>query len=230
MSATCPDGGATADTHDLSRTTCQQTRRSTHPRVAALQRHRLPKLIVQVMKTGLAGAPWTMPAARPQRGPGGEPGTHGAERPGPGQGRRHRLRPPALNQHLSAILTVRAPAVVLDLSRLTFLDCAALRVLVAVERRAAAYGTTLVLAAPRPTVARTWQITDRDRQFTVFPRRGGSCHRKPDWMDPDRRGPDGGIAPYAVAPGGHAFHGLQLLARAGLAIRDPVPDYQPRRS
>jgi anti-sigma B factor antagonist len=76
---------------------------------------------------------------------------------------------PALDQRLSAILTVRASAVVLDLSRLTFLDCAALRVLVTARRRAAAHGTTLVLAAPQPKVARTLQITGLDRQFTVFP-------------------------------------------------------------
>src|ERR1700749_2228258 len=76
---------------------------------------------------------------------------------------------PALDQRLSAILTVRAPAVVLDLSRVTFLDCAASRVLVPARRRAAAHGTILVLAAPQPKVARTLQITGLDRQFTVFP-------------------------------------------------------------
>lgn len=76
---------------------------------------------------------------------------------------------PALDQRLSAILTMRAPAVVLDLSLLTFIDCAAVRVLVAAGRRAAAHGTTVALAAPRPAVARTLQITGLDRQFTVFP-------------------------------------------------------------
>lgn len=76
---------------------------------------------------------------------------------------------PALDQRLSVILTMRAPTVVLDLSRLTFIDCAALRVLVAARRRAAVHGTALVLAAPHPNVARTLQITGLDRQFTVFP-------------------------------------------------------------
>jgi anti-anti-sigma factor len=76
---------------------------------------------------------------------------------------------PALDQRLSAILTMRPPTVVLDLSCLTFIDCAALRVLVAAERRAAAYGTTLVLAALRPSVARSLQITGLDQRFSVFP-------------------------------------------------------------
>lgn len=76
---------------------------------------------------------------------------------------------PVMNQRLSAVLSVRAPAMVLDLSRLTLVDCAAVRVLAAIERRAAAHGTALVLAAPRPGVARILQITGPDRQFTVFP-------------------------------------------------------------
>lgn len=76
---------------------------------------------------------------------------------------------PALDQRLSAILTARVPTVILDLSRLTFIDCAALGVLVGARRRAAAHDTTIVLAAPRPTLAKTLRITGLDRQFTVFP-------------------------------------------------------------
>jgi anti-sigma B factor antagonist len=76
---------------------------------------------------------------------------------------------PALDQGLSAVLTMREPPVVLDLSGLTFIDCAAVGVLAAARRRAAAHGTALVLAAPRPIVARTLQITGLDRQFAVFP-------------------------------------------------------------
>jgi anti-sigma B factor antagonist len=76
---------------------------------------------------------------------------------------------PVMDQRLSAILGVQAPTVVLDLSRLTFVDCAALRVLAAVEERAAAHGTTIVLAAARPRVARILQITGLDRQLAVFP-------------------------------------------------------------
>jgi anti-sigma B factor antagonist len=75
----------------------------------------------------------------------------------------------ALDQRLSAILTIGAPTVILDLSRLTFIDCAALRVLVAARRRAAAHGTALVLAALPPTAARIMQVTGLDRRFTVFP-------------------------------------------------------------
>jgi hypothetical protein len=47
--AACPSGGATADSRGLSRTTCQQTRRSANPQVTAMQRHRLPKLTVQAL-------------------------------------------------------------------------------------------------------------------------------------------------------------------------------------
>ena len=76
---------------------------------------------------------------------------------------------PDLHRRLSAILTSRAPAVVLDLSRLMFLDCAGLEVLVTASRRAASQGTGLALAAPRPTVTRLLGITGLDRHFTIFP-------------------------------------------------------------
>jgi anti-sigma B factor antagonist len=76
---------------------------------------------------------------------------------------------PDRDQRLSAILRIRPPAVVLDLSRLTFLDCAGAGVLVAASRRAASRGAGLVLAAPRPTVARLLRITGLDRHFLIFP-------------------------------------------------------------
>jgi hypothetical protein len=50
--ATCPNRGATAGSHGLSRSPCQQTCRSANPQVTALQRHRLPKLIVQAGEIG----------------------------------------------------------------------------------------------------------------------------------------------------------------------------------
>lgn len=76
---------------------------------------------------------------------------------------------PDLDRRLSAILTTRAAAIVLDLSRLMFLDCAGAGVLVAANRRAASCGADLVLAAPRPTVARLLRITGLDRHFTISP-------------------------------------------------------------
>jgi hypothetical protein len=56
MPATCPSRGAKADSHGLSRSARQQTRRSANPQVTALQRHRLPKLIVQMGEIGLPAA------------------------------------------------------------------------------------------------------------------------------------------------------------------------------
>ena len=49
MPATRPIGGATADSHGLSRSACHCTRRSANPQVIELQRHRLPKLTVRVL-------------------------------------------------------------------------------------------------------------------------------------------------------------------------------------
>ena len=76
---------------------------------------------------------------------------------------------PALERHLSAVLAGQAPAIVLDLSAVTFLDCAGLRVLLAARRRAASQGSPFSLAAPQRAVTRLLQLTALDRHFTVFP-------------------------------------------------------------
>jgi anti-sigma B factor antagonist len=76
---------------------------------------------------------------------------------------------PALDQYLSDVLTRHASAIVLDLSHLTFADCAAMRVLLDAEWRAASQGRPFVLAAPQPAFTRLLQITGFDRHFTVFP-------------------------------------------------------------
>lgn len=75
----------------------------------------------------------------------------------------------ALDRHLSAVLAEQAPVVVLDLSGLKFLDCAALRVVLAAERKTASYGGRLLLAAPQPIVARLLQLTALDQHFTIYP-------------------------------------------------------------
>ncbi len=59
------------------------------------------------------------------------------------------------------------PVLVVDLADLTFADCAGLSGLVVARNRATASGTSLVLAQPRPNVARTLSLTGLDRTFTV---------------------------------------------------------------
>ena len=48
--ATCPTGGATADSHGHSRTACQQTRRPANPQLTAMQRHR-PQLSLENLES-----------------------------------------------------------------------------------------------------------------------------------------------------------------------------------
>jgi anti-sigma B factor antagonist len=76
---------------------------------------------------------------------------------------------PAIEQYLSAVIAMQEPAIVLDLSRMAFTDCASLRVLLDAGRRAAARGKSFVLATPRPAVSRLLEVTDLDRHITVFP-------------------------------------------------------------
>lgn len=74
-----------------------------------------------------------------------------------------------LGRHLSLVLTRQAPATILDLSGLAFLDCAGLRVLLAASRPAAAHGRPLLLAAPQPIVIRLLQLTGSDQHLAIFP-------------------------------------------------------------
>jgi hypothetical protein len=50
-----PERRSYGDSHCLSRTAHQQTRRSAAPQVTAMQRHRLPKLIVPSPAAGMPG-------------------------------------------------------------------------------------------------------------------------------------------------------------------------------
>lgn len=75
---------------------------------------------------------------------------------------------PALGEYLSELVAMHSSAIVLDLSCLAFADCAALRVLLEAERRAASQARPVVLAAPRPVVARLLQVTGLDRHFAIF--------------------------------------------------------------
>ena len=81
---------------------------------------------------------------------------------------------PALEQYLSAVIAMQAPAIVLDLSRLAFTDCAGLRAVLDAERRAAARSKSFALAAPRPIVARLLQVTGLDQHFVIFPTVAGA--------------------------------------------------------
>jgi anti-sigma B factor antagonist len=62
----------------------------------------------------------------------------------------------------------RAP-VVLDFAEVTFVDSAALRELLEGDERLRADGAELVLAAPRPVVARLLELTSTSEMLTLSP-------------------------------------------------------------
>ena len=76
---------------------------------------------------------------------------------------------PCLQEELLGILVQRGNKVILDLSRLTFMDAAGLRVLLAINRRAGLLGGTFSLAAPQGSVARILELTGLDQYLAVFP-------------------------------------------------------------
>jgi len=77
---------------------------------------------------------------------------------------------PDLREQLLAILgDRRTPSrLILDLSKLEFMDSSGVAVLINTERRARLLGSSLALVAPQRPVARILQICGVDRCFPVF--------------------------------------------------------------
>jgi anti-sigma B factor antagonist len=76
---------------------------------------------------------------------------------------------PDLREQLLAILCRRTPShLILDLSKLQFIDSSGIAVFVNTERRARLLGCTLVLIAPQAAVSRVLQICGLDRYFLIF--------------------------------------------------------------
>jgi anti-anti-sigma factor len=76
---------------------------------------------------------------------------------------------PDLRERLLAILNRRAPSrLVLDLSKLEFMDSSGVAVLVSTERRTRLLGSTVVLVDPQRPVWRVLQVCGLDRYFLLF--------------------------------------------------------------
>ncbi|MGK5550335.1 STAS domain-containing protein [Actinomadura kijaniata] len=76
---------------------------------------------------------------------------------------------PELRDHLLAVLCHLGPWLVLDLTRVTFVDSSGLAVLVDFWRRARAAGGELFLVGPSGAVARKLEVTGLDRRLAVCP-------------------------------------------------------------
>jgi anti-anti-sigma factor len=76
---------------------------------------------------------------------------------------------PDLRERLLAILNHRTVSrLILDLSKLEFMDSSGVAVLVNTERRARLLGRTLVLVAPQRAVLRVLQISGIDHCLPIF--------------------------------------------------------------
>lgn len=76
---------------------------------------------------------------------------------------------PSLRAGLLALVDGGARDVVIDLTATTFLDSAALGVLIQTLKRLRTVGGTLRLAAPQPSVDRVLAMTALDRVFFTYP-------------------------------------------------------------
>ena len=75
---------------------------------------------------------------------------------------------PGLRERLLAVLSRRAPShLILDLSKLQFIDSSGIAVFVNTERRARLLGCTVVLVAPQAPVSRVLQICGLDQHFPI---------------------------------------------------------------
>jgi anti-sigma B factor antagonist len=76
---------------------------------------------------------------------------------------------PELSERLLAILSRRTPShLILDLSKLQFIDSSGIAVFVNTERRASLLGCTLALVAPQAPVSRVLQVCGLDQHFLTF--------------------------------------------------------------
>ncbi|MBT2207848.1 STAS domain-containing protein [Actinomadura sp. NEAU-AAG7] len=74
---------------------------------------------------------------------------------------------PALREALRIALRDPGALVVIDLADVTFCDASGLALLVGTRRRTEREGAAVVLAAPRPQLARLLEISGLDRYFSV---------------------------------------------------------------
>lgn len=75
----------------------------------------------------------------------------------------------SLRERLLGVVASRPSAIVVDLSRLGFLDCAAVRVLATVGRKVTLMGGSLAIAAPTAQVGRLIEVTGLDRRLATYP-------------------------------------------------------------
>ena len=79
---------------------------------------------------------------------------------------------PGLGRALTEALDAKPPAVVLDLTDLTFLDSTGIRILVTACRRAETEGCPFVLRSPRRSVLKALRLTGVDRLMVIEPEPG----------------------------------------------------------
>jgi len=75
---------------------------------------------------------------------------------------------PEFRESLAGVLEDVAERVVVDLTRVTFIDSSALGVLVGGARRSAERGHELMIVCPAGNVKRVLEITGLNRAFTIY--------------------------------------------------------------
>ncbi|HVW16900.1 MAG TPA: STAS domain-containing protein [Solirubrobacteraceae bacterium] len=105
------------------------------------------------------------------------------ERPAPGTrvvalaGELHLSTAPELRARLSRVISLRPPALIVDLSGVEFIDSTGLSVLLGALRRVERSGGRLALVAGSATVMRLFHITRLDETFAICATREEALER-----------------------------------------------------
>jgi anti-sigma B factor antagonist len=76
---------------------------------------------------------------------------------------------PAITQSLNAMIEKQPERIVIDLSRVTYIDSAGLAVLMLAMKKIEAYGGNFFLAGPRETIRSIFESSRLDQIFEIFP-------------------------------------------------------------
>jgi len=76
---------------------------------------------------------------------------------------------PAVTESLNALIKEKPERIVIDLSRVTYIDSAGMKALILAMQEVEAYGGKFFLSAPQETIRSIFESSRLDRLFRIFP-------------------------------------------------------------
>jgi anti-anti-sigma factor len=76
---------------------------------------------------------------------------------------------PAVTESLNAMIKEKPERIVIDLSRVTYIDSAGMKALILAMQEVEAYGGKFFLSGPQETIRSIFETSRLDRLFRIFP-------------------------------------------------------------